>query len=327
MPARVARISPAMPPAATSGALACQQRVGWQPSRFLTDRGEDERATSPWPSGSAVSAPPPTSWAPPGRRCARPSAISVRARGVRGLEQVWGSQQLAPPRPPHQVLSRSAMRRIAAVARKAACRADPQAPRGPLTLTCDEVSSALTGSAGSRLSFPLRGMLHRMTESSRIDDPKLDGRRSRSAGLVATGLPRAEVAHQPDAIHQRIIRWQLDGIQALCNQGQTGHWPRLLADDRQRLTAPPVQGATTKEATHSLWTPARAGERIGRQFGVISDRSHAWLEGQLWPLAARIAYWRGSAPDRTAGRSPARRPAGVGGRDVGPTGGRSTDAS
>jgi hypothetical protein len=44
MPARVARISPAVPPAATSGALACQQRVGWQPSRFLADRGEAERA-------------------------------------------------------------------------------------------------------------------------------------------------------------------------------------------------------------------------------------------------------------------------------------------
>jgi hypothetical protein len=44
MPARVARISPAMPPAATSGALACQQRVGWQPSRFLVDRAEAERA-------------------------------------------------------------------------------------------------------------------------------------------------------------------------------------------------------------------------------------------------------------------------------------------
>src|SRR5215218_11161531 len=44
MPARVARISPAVPPAATSGALACQQRVGWLPSRFLTDRAEAERA-------------------------------------------------------------------------------------------------------------------------------------------------------------------------------------------------------------------------------------------------------------------------------------------
>jgi hypothetical protein len=44
MPARVARISPAMPPAATSGALACQQRVGWQPSRFLTTGPEPSRA-------------------------------------------------------------------------------------------------------------------------------------------------------------------------------------------------------------------------------------------------------------------------------------------
>jgi hypothetical protein len=34
-----------MPPAATtSGALACQQRVGWQPSRFLSDRAKAERA-------------------------------------------------------------------------------------------------------------------------------------------------------------------------------------------------------------------------------------------------------------------------------------------
>jgi hypothetical protein len=33
-----------MPPATTSAALACQQRVGWQPSRFLTDRAEAERA-------------------------------------------------------------------------------------------------------------------------------------------------------------------------------------------------------------------------------------------------------------------------------------------
>jgi hypothetical protein len=31
-------------PTATSGALHAQQRVGWQPSRFLTDRAEAERA-------------------------------------------------------------------------------------------------------------------------------------------------------------------------------------------------------------------------------------------------------------------------------------------
>jgi hypothetical protein len=31
-------------PTPTSGALHAQQRVGWQPSRFLADRGEAERA-------------------------------------------------------------------------------------------------------------------------------------------------------------------------------------------------------------------------------------------------------------------------------------------
>jgi hypothetical protein len=31
-------------PTPTSGALHAQQRVGWQPSRFLTDRAEAERA-------------------------------------------------------------------------------------------------------------------------------------------------------------------------------------------------------------------------------------------------------------------------------------------
>ena len=31
-------------PTPTSGTLHAQQRVGWQPSRFLTDRAEGERA-------------------------------------------------------------------------------------------------------------------------------------------------------------------------------------------------------------------------------------------------------------------------------------------
>jgi AMP-binding enzyme C-terminal domain len=43
--------------------------LGWQPSRFLADRAEAERASSS-PSGSAASTPLPPSWAPPGRRCA-----------------------------------------------------------------------------------------------------------------------------------------------------------------------------------------------------------------------------------------------------------------
>ena len=174
-------------------------------------------------------------------------------------------------------------------------------------------------------------MLHRMTESSRVDDQRLDGRRSPSAGLVVTVVPRAEVAHQPDAIHQRIIGWhrcwQLDdGIQALCSQGQTGCWPRLFADDLQRLTALPVQGATTKEFPHSLWT-AGVGKRIGGEFGGIPIvPTGGWGDsfGRSHPVSRTgevlvLIEWPGAPL--------ARRPAGFGGSDVGPTGGRSTDAS
>jgi hypothetical protein len=53
-----------------------ERRVGWQPSRFLADRGEAERALRWW-SGWAVSTPPLKSWGPPGRRCARRSPATA----------------------------------------------------------------------------------------------------------------------------------------------------------------------------------------------------------------------------------------------------------
>jgi len=84
-------------PTPTSGALHAQQRVGWQPSRFLADRGEAERAFvlaerlgsvnaaaaelgTTWPSLRKPS--PATGWAcrpatpgrPPARHRRRPQA-------------------------------------------------------------------------------------------------------------------------------------------------------------------------------------------------------------------------------------------------------------
>jgi hypothetical protein len=53
-----------------------QKRVGWQPSRFLTDRAEAERAYA-LAEQLAASMPPPNSWAPPGRRCARRSPATA----------------------------------------------------------------------------------------------------------------------------------------------------------------------------------------------------------------------------------------------------------
>jgi hypothetical protein len=56
----------------TSGALRAQPRVGWQPSRFLADRAEAERAfalAEPLGSVNAAAAELGTR----GRGCARPS--------------------------------------------------------------------------------------------------------------------------------------------------------------------------------------------------------------------------------------------------------------
>jgi len=68
IPRRRRPVGPCMP---SSG-------VGWQPSRFLADRGEAERAL-PWRSGWARSTRPRPSWAPPGRRCAKPSPATAWA--------------------------------------------------------------------------------------------------------------------------------------------------------------------------------------------------------------------------------------------------------
>jgi hypothetical protein len=64
--------------AATNRASAPQRRVGWQPSRFLADRGEAERALR-WPKGWVVSTLPRRSWTPRGRRCAKPSPATGSA--------------------------------------------------------------------------------------------------------------------------------------------------------------------------------------------------------------------------------------------------------
>ena len=46
-----------------------------------------------------------------------------------------------------------------------------------------------------------------MTASNRVADEQLGGRRSCIAGLVAVGVPRAGVAHQPDVRGQPVIGW------------------------------------------------------------------------------------------------------------------------
>jgi hypothetical protein len=90
--------------------IPARRPLGWQPSRFLTDRSEAERAYS-LPSGSAVSTPPPKSWELPGPRCAEPSddrasaypsatPEAVRQRAIAVASNQHTAQSAAPPLDP-----------------------------------------------------------------------------------------------------------------------------------------------------------------------------------------------------------------------------------
>jgi hypothetical protein len=59
---------------------ASQPGSGWAGSPAGSYRiAPRPNAPSPWPSSSAASTPPPPSWAPPGRRCAKPSVATASA--------------------------------------------------------------------------------------------------------------------------------------------------------------------------------------------------------------------------------------------------------
>jgi hypothetical protein len=98
-----------MPPAATSGALACQQRLGWQPSRFLTDRSEAERAfqlAEQLGSVNAAAAELGTTWPSLRKAFGRhglgmptPNPEAVRRRAIATARQRTG-QPAAPPLDP-----------------------------------------------------------------------------------------------------------------------------------------------------------------------------------------------------------------------------------
>jgi hypothetical protein len=94
-----------VPPAATSGALACQQRVGWQPSRFLADRVEAERAfalAERLGSVNAAAAELGTTW-PSLRKAFRRHGLGMPARNPEAVRQraiAAASQRAGPPTAP-----------------------------------------------------------------------------------------------------------------------------------------------------------------------------------------------------------------------------------
>jgi transposase len=151
----------------------------------------------------------------------------------------------------------------------------------------------------------VRGRLHVMTSTNRIDHQELEVRRLRAAELFAAGVGQAEVARRLGATRQSVHRWHAcwreGGVQALASRGPTGYRPRLSDQDLGRLIRLLLQGAAAHGFTGELWTVARIGKFIDREFGVAYHPSHVW-----WLLRHRLGWspQRPSARPRSATRPP-----------------------
>jgi transposase len=137
-----------------------------------------------------------------------------------------------------------------------------------------------------------------MTATARIDHHELERRRLRAAELFAGGVRQAEVAHQLSVSRQSVSRWhsrwQDGGPRALHSRGPTGYPPRLSDHDLQRLANLLLEGAAAHGFTGDLWTAARVGRLIAREFGVGYHPSHVW-----WLLRHRLG-WSPKRPVRQA---------------------------
>jgi transposase len=137
-----------------------------------------------------------------------------------------------------------------------------------------------------------------MAPTTRIDHQELEARRLRAAELFAAGVRQAEVARRLGVTRQSVnrwhTRWQYHGPRALHSRGPTGYPPRLPDQDLQRLANLLLEGAAAHGFTGELWTVARVGQLIAREFGVDYHPSHVW-----WLLRHRLG-WSPQRPVRQA---------------------------
>jgi transposase len=128
-----------------------------------------------------------------------------------------------------------------------------------------------------------------MTSTRRLDHQELEARRLRAAELFAADVGQAEVARQlgvtRQSVHNWHARWRQGGRQALRSLGPTGYPPRLSHADLERLTGLLLEGAAAHGFTGELWTVARVGQLIAREFEVTYHPSHVW-----WLLRHRLGF-------------------------------------
>jgi transposase len=113
------------------------------------------------------------------------------------------------------------------------------------------------------------------------DFAALEKRRLRAIRLLEKNeLNQSEVARRLHVCRQTVSRWATEfkrgGKGALKKAGRAGRKPELTAGDRKRLPELLLQGPEKLGYDTPLWTCARVGHLIRKEFGVTYHKGHVW---------------------------------------------------
>lgn len=107
---------------------------------------------------------------------------------------------------------------------------------------------------------------------------QMEQRRLSAAADLRAGVRQADVARKYGVSETSVSRWAMalreGGLEALRARKADGPEARLSEDDRRRLAALLVRGATAQGWSTDLWTTKRVAKLIEREFGVRYHYNH-----------------------------------------------------
>jgi transposase len=117
------------------------------------------------------------------------------------------------------------------------------------------------------------------TKRYKRDFKKLEGRRRRGMRMLARGVVQAEVARTCEVSRQTVSRWAqmvADDPQQAWRRQPLGRPAAMSTAERAKLSKILVAGALANGFPTELWTLARIGKLIKREFGHSFSLVHVW---------------------------------------------------
>lgn len=126
---------------------------------------------------------------------------------------------------------------------------------------------------------------------------ELEQRRRQAIALLEQGMRPAQVARAVSTSRASVTRWkqayEARGARGLAAKPHPGKPPQLTKRERRRLVTLLKRGAQKHGYNTALWTLARVGQVIEREFGVSYHPGHVWR-------VLRSIGWSSQKPERRA---------------------------